>query len=254
MLLHYKSFGEGDPLLILHGFLGSLDNWQSIAKELAANYQVFILDVRNHGKSFHDNKHDYASLVEDLHFLVNHLGFSKINLLGHSMGGKIAMLFALKYPHLVTKLIVVDIAPKIYPPGHEDILQALSKVNPKELKSRQEAVDIISTYIHEPSVVPFLLKNLDREAYGSFSWKMNLPVLSSQYAEILLFPGEGIFDAPTLFLKGEKSDYILPSDEPIIRQYFPNAKIVSIKNAGHWVHAENPVDFISETSNLLRCP
>ena len=252
MLLHYKSFGEGEPLLILHGFLGSLDNWQSIAKELAANYQVFILDVRNHGKSFHDNKHDYASMVEDLHFYVNHLGFSKINILGHSMGGKIAMLFALKYPLLVSHLIVVDIAPKIYQPGHEDILYALSKVNPKELKSRQEAVEIISTYIHEPTVVQFLLKNLDRKVDGSFSWKMNLPVLISQYAEILSFPGEGIFNEPTLFLKGEKSDYILPADEPNIQQYFPKAKIVSIKNAGHWVHAENPVDFISETSKFLR--
>lgn len=252
MLLHYKSFGEGDPLLILHGFLGSLDNWQSIAKELAVNYQVFILDVRNHGKSFHDNKHDYISMVEDLHFYVNHLGFSKINLLGHSMGGKMAMLFALNYPLLVSHLIVVDIAPKIYLPGHEDILYALSKVDLKVLKSRQEAVEIISTYIHEPSVIQFLLKNLDRDVDGSFSWKMNLPVLSSQYAEILSFPGEGIFDAPTLFLKGEKSDYILPSDEPIIYKYFPKAKIVSIKNAGHWVHAENPVDFISETCNFLK--
>jgi esterase len=252
MLLHYKSFGEGNPLIILHGFLGSLDNWQSIAKELAANYQVFILDVRNHGKSFHDNKHDYISMVEDLHFYVNHLGFSKINLLGHSMGGKIAMSFALNYPLLVSHLIVVDIAPKIYLPGHEDILHALSKVNPKELKSRQEAVDIISTYIQDSSVVQFLLKNLDRLGDGTFGWKMNLPVLIDQYKEMLDFPSKGLFDGPTLFLKGEKSDYILPSDEPIIHQYFPKAKIVSIKNAGHWVHAENPVDFISETSIFLK--
>jgi len=251
MLLHYKSFGEGEPLIILHGFLGSLDNWQSIAKELAATNQVFILDVRNHGKSFHDYHHDYNSMVADVHYFIDHLGLSKVTLLGHSMGGKIAMLFALKYPLLVSHLIVVDIAPKIYQPGHEDILYALSKVNPKELKSRQEAVDIISTYIHDSSVVQFLLKNLDREVDGSFSWKMNLPVLSSQYAEILSFPGEGIFNEPTLFLKGEKSDYILPSDEPNIQQYFPKAKIVSVKNAGHWVHAENPVDFISETSIFL---
>lgn len=252
MLLHYKSFGEGEPLLILHGFLGSLDNWQSIAKELAATYQVFILDVRNHGKSFHDNHHDYGSMVADVHYFIDHLGLSKVTLLGHSMGGKIAMLFALKYPLLVSHLIVVDIAPKIYQPGHEDILYALSKVNPKELKSRQEAVDIISTYIHDSSVVQFLLKNLDREVDGSFSWKMNLPVLISQYAEILSFPGEGIFNEPTLFLKGEKSDYILPADEPNIQQYFSKAKIVSVKNAGHWVHAENPVDFISETSIFLK--
>ena len=252
MLLHYKSFGEGKPLIILHGFLGSLDNWQSIAKELAANYQVFILDVRNHGKSFHDNKHDYASMVADVHYFIDHLGLSEVTLLGHSMGGKIAMSFALKYPLLVTKLIVVDIAPKIYLPGHEDILHALSKVNPKELKSRQEAVDIISTYIHDPSVVQFLLKNLDRLGDGSFGWKMNLPVLIDQYKEMIDFPSKGLFDGPTLFLKGEKSDYILPSDEAIIQHYFPKAKIVSIKNAGHWVHAENPTDFISETSNFLK--
>jgi pimeloyl-ACP methyl ester carboxylesterase len=252
MLLHYKSFGEGNPLIILHGFLGSLDNWQSIAKELAANYKVFILDVRNHGKSFHDNKHDYASMIADVHHFIEHLGLSEVTLLGHSMGGKIAMSFALKYPFLVTKLIVVDIAPKIYQPGHEDILHALSKVNPKELKSRQEALDIISTYIHDPSVVQFLLKNLDRLGDGTFGWKMNLPVLIDQYKEMLDFPLKGLYDGATLFLKGEKSDYILPSDEENIFILFPNAKIVSIKDAGHWVHAENPVDFISETSIFLK--
>ena len=252
MSLHYKSFGEGKPLIILHGFLGSLDNWQSIAKELAANYQVFILDVRNHGKSFHDNKHDYPSMEEDIYYFINHLGLSEVTLLGHSMGGKIAMAFALKYPLLVSNLIVVDIAPKIYQPGHEDILHALSKVNPKELKSRQEAVEIISTYIYDPSVVQFLLKNLDRLGDGSFGWKINLPVLIDQYKDMLDFPSKGLFEGPTLFLKGEKSDYILPSDKPIIHQYFPKAKIVSIKNAGHWVHAENPVDFISETSIFLK--
>lgn len=251
MLLHYKSFGEGKPLLILHGFLGSLDNWQSVAKELAATYQVFILDVRNHGKSFHDPKHDYASMLEDIHYFINHLGLSEVSLIGHSMGGKIAMSFALKYPLLVSKLVVVDIAPKVYLPGHEDILLALSKVNPVELKSRQEAVDIISTYIHDPSVVQFLLKNLDRQTDGSFHWKMNLPVLIDQYIEMLDFPSKGLFDGPSLFLKGEKSDYILPSDEENIFTLFPNAKIISIKNAGHWIHAENPEDFISETSNFL---
>ena len=252
MLLHFKSFGEGKPLLILHGFLGSLDNWQSVAKELAASYQVFILDIRNHGKSFHDPKHDYASMVGDVRYFIDHLGLSEVTLLGHSMGGKIAMSFALKYPLLVSHLIVVDIAPKVYLPGHEDILHALSKVNPKELKSRQEAVDIISTYIYEPSVVQFLLKNLDRLGNGTFGWKMNLPVLIDQYKEMLDFPSRGLFNGPTLFLKGEKSDYILPSDEENISTLFPNAKIVLIKDAGHWVHAENPVDFISQTSIFLK--
>jgi len=252
MLLHYKSFGEGKPLLILHGFLGSLDNWQSIAKELAANYQVFILDVRNHGKSFHDPKHDYASMVEDVRYFIDHLDLSDVTLIGHSMGGKIAMSFALKYPYLVSNLVVVDIAPKVYLPGHEDILHALSKVNPKELKSRQEAIDIISTYIHDPSVVQFLLINLDRLGDGTFGWKMIDPFVGRLYNEMLDFPSKGSFDGPTLFLKGAKSDYILPSDEENIFTLFPNAKIVPIKNAGHWVHAENPVDFISETSNFLK--
>jgi pimeloyl-ACP methyl ester carboxylesterase len=210
MLLHYKSFGVGNPLLILHGFLGSLDNWQSIAKELATNYQVFILDVRNHGKSFHDPKHDYTSMIADVHHFIEHLGLSDVTLLGHSMGGKIAMSFALKYPALVDVLIVVDISPKLYAPGHDDILNALSKVNPQELKSRQEAVDIISTYIYDPSVVQFLLKNLDRLGDGTFGWKMNLPVLIDQYKDMLDFPSKGLFNGPTLFLKGEKSDYILP--------------------------------------------
>ena len=168
------------------------------------------------------------------------------------MGGKIAMSFALKYPLLVSNLAVVDIAPKVYLPGHEDILHALLKVNPKELKSRQEAVDIISTYIDDSSVVQFLLKNLDRLGDGTFGWKMNLPVLIDQYREMLDFPSKGSFDGPTLFLKGAKSNYILPSDEENIFTLFPNAKIVSIKDAGHWVHAENPVNFISETSIFLR--
>ena len=194
MLLHYKLFGEGKPLLILHGFLGSLDNWQSVAKELAATYQVFILDIRNHGKSFHDPKHDYASMVEDVRYFIDHFGLSEVSLIGHSMGGKIAMSFVLKYPLLVSHLIVVDIAPKVYLPGHEDILHALSNVNPKELKSRQEAVDIISTYIHDPSVVQFLLKNLYRLGDGTFGWKMNPPVLIDQYKEMLDFPSKGSFN------------------------------------------------------------
>lgn len=251
MLLNYKSFGEGEPLLILHGFLGSLDNWQSIAKTLSAQFNVITLDVRNHGKSFHLPIHDYSAMMEDIVFLLDHLRFEKVHIIGHSMGGKLAMLFALAHKERVNKLIIVDIAPKVYKPGHEDILHALSSLDLTNLKTRQEASDQLSEYLNDPGVVLFLLKNLERSVDGHFNWKMNFPVLSSQYENILSFSGQGHFDNPTLFLRGSESDYILDEDLPTIQSYFPKSDCVTISHAGHWLHAENPKDFIAEAFHFL---
>jgi pimeloyl-ACP methyl ester carboxylesterase len=191
-------------------------------------------------------------MVDDLKELIADLNLENSILIGHSMGGKVAMHFAQKFPEKIEKLVVVDMGVKQYTRHHQEVLEAFNKVDLNGITARSQVELILSDFIESKGVRQFLLKNLDRLGDGTFGWKMNLPVLIYEYKEMLDFPSKGLFDGPTLFLKGEKSDYILPSDESIIHQYFPKAKIVSIKNAGHWVHTENPVEFISETSIFLK--
>ena len=246
MQLNLKKTGSGPPLVILHGLFGSLDNWFSIAKELVEHYTLYLVDQRNHGDSPHSNEWNYGVMVEDLLELLDAEGLDSVYLMGHSMGGKTVMNFAVQYPKRVRKLIVGDIAPRYYPIHHQVILEGLNALDLSQLQSRKEADDLLVPYIPELGIRQFLLKSLGRDTNG-FAWKVNLPVISEQIEEVGKALEEGtVFDGPTLFLGGANSSYIQQQDLPDINTHFPNAEWVSIPNAGHWLHAEQPQAVVAE--------
>jgi pimeloyl-ACP methyl ester carboxylesterase len=254
MLLHSIILGEGKPVLVLHGFLGMLDNWKTIGKQLSDDgFQAHLIDQRNHGNSFHSNQFNYDLLAEDVYQYCAHHQLSNVTVIGHSMGGKTAMNLATKHPELIEKLVVVDIAPKIYPPHHADVLAGLLSLDLENLQSRQEADDQLKKYISDFGVRQFLLKNLYRETSGKFGLKCNLKVLSQ--AEQMIgetFPQYTKFEKPVLFLKGQNSGYIEDEDRIIIEKYFPKAIVFEIPNAGHWLHAENPKAFYEKLISFLK--
>lgn len=252
-ILHSKILGEGKPLLILHGYFGSGDNWKSIGNDLSEKYQVHLIDQRNHGKSFHSDVFDYEAMVQDLQNYIVHHQLEKVLLLGHSMGGKTVMLFAVEYPELVDKLMVADISPRMYPPHHNEILQALNSIDFSIQNSRSLIDEKLSELIPEYSVRQFLLKNVYWKEKGQLGFRFNLQALTENNDEIgVALPSFTIFEGQTLFLKGEKSGYISTNEEPIINAHFPNNTIVTIKNAGHWLHAENPSDFLMAVENFIK--
>jgi pimeloyl-ACP methyl ester carboxylesterase len=243
MRLNFKQFGKDyRPLVILHGLMGSLDNWQSLARRWSENFPVYIVDQRNHGRSPHSEVFTYEAMVEDvLEFILEH-DLRDINLLGHSMGGKTAMLFALKYPQYVGKLIVADIGPVSYTGGLEYIFDAMRALPLEEITSRQDAEEHMLRFIASPAISKFVLKNLKRNPDGpGYVWKINLDKVMEGYPEILKFDSEGrVFDKPTLFIKGENSDYINPDDFEAYKKIFPHAALKTIEGTGHWLHAEHP--------------
>ncbi|MDC8001880.1 alpha/beta fold hydrolase [Aequorivita todarodis] len=245
MVLHSQILGSGKPFVILHGFLGMGDNWKTLGLRWADDgYEVHLLDQRNHGRSFQSETFSYRAMSEDLKKYCDEHGLKEIILLGHSMGGKVAMQFAVNHPEMVSKLIVADIAPKAYPPHHQDILKALSALNFSKIKSRGDAEDVLSEYIKDAGTRLFLLKNLYRKDKTEFALRINLPVLSEKIEEVgVALPEDTVFNGETLFMGGEKSGYIEPSDEILIKKHFPKAEIKTISNAGHWLHAENPEEF-----------
>ncbi len=244
MILHSKILGKGEPLIILHGYFGMGDNWKSLAKKFAKKFEVHLIDQRNHGRSFHSDDFTYELLVEDLYEYCTHYNLKKINLIGHSMGGKTAMLFSVSYSELVKKLVVVDISPKYFPPHHQFILEALNAVNFEKVKTRREIENIFKQYIDEEGIRQFLLKNVYWKEKGKLAYRFNLESLTENNQEVgEALPSFTVFENPTLFLKGENSGYITTEDIPLIQAHFPNSTIEVIKNAGHWLHAENPTDF-----------
>ncbi len=252
MKLNYKKVGEGSPLIILHGLFGSLDNWMSIAKELSPNFEVFLVDERNHGQSPHSNEFNYVVMANDLYEFVQEHNIINPIVLGHSMGGKTAMQFAMNYPNSLSKLIVADIAPKGYPVHHRQIIDGLLSLNFEMIKTRQEADAELSKHIGDLSVRQFLLKNLYWIEQGKLAWRFNLSVINNNIDMV----GVGLkniqlFSKPTLFVRGEKSNYVLDSDFENIKNIFPNSEIETISNSGHWVHAENPTEFLEIVKSFL---
>ena len=250
-ILNYKRFGEGQPLIILHGFLGSLDNWLTLAKKFSENFDVILLDQRNHGKSFHSNEFGYEEMVADLEQLIDHLQLENPILLGHSMGGKTVMQYAAFHPQQIDKLIVADIGPKAYPVHHDQILRGLQEIPIDKIDSRQDADEILSKYVEFASTRVFLLKNLKRTSDG-FDWKMNLPILKKKINEV----GKPLIyhlpiETETLFIRGGGSGYISDEDWEDVEEIFPNANLVTVENAGHWLHAENPRRFYELVTNFL---
>lgn len=251
-ILHSTILGGGKPLLILHGYFGMSDNWKSIGNRFAENFEVHLIDQRNHGRSFHSDEFDYELLAEDLHYYIEQHHLQKVNLLGHSMGGKVAMQFAVTYPELVSKLIVADIGPKHYKPHHESILAALNSVNFTLATTRKKVEEALRIYIKEEGILQFLLKNVYWESKGKLAYRFNLSSLTENNAEI----GEALpsftgFEGQTLFLSGENSKYITNDDIPLISSHFSNFHVVTVKNAGHWLHAENPTQFYNEVVRFL---
>jgi pimeloyl-ACP methyl ester carboxylesterase len=254
MTLHSRIEGEGTPIIILHGFLGMSDNWKSIAAQFASEgFQIHSLDLRNHGKSFHSNEFDYEIMVEDVKGYVDSHNLQDITLLGHSMGGKVAMLLATMYPNLVSKLIIADIGPKYYAPHHQTILAGLNAVDFSKNPSRSDVEQIVTNFITDFGTRQFLLKNLYWKTPEQLAFRFNLQVLNDKIETIgTALPFENKFDGPTLFLRGAQSDYILDADFETIYCHFSLATIVTIANAGHWLHAENPKDFFQEVLHFLK--
>lgn len=239
MELNHKIYGEGQPLVILHGLFGMLDNWLSVAKELSEHYMVVLIDLRNHGKSPHSDEWSVSLMAEDVIEFLHANWIYECTLIGHSMGGKVAMEVALKESDLVEKLIVVDIAPKKYARGHDTIFKALKNVPIDKITSRTEAQQALQDLIPELGIQQFLLKNLSRRKEGGYRWKMNLDVIIINYESILAeTTSDEEFTNPTLFVRGSESDYILDQDKKLIESIFPDFELLTISDAGHWIHAD----------------
>jgi esterase len=246
MNLFFRKIGEGQPLLILHGVFGSSDNWFSISKVLAEKgYEVYTIDARNHGQSPRSESFSYDLMADDLFEFIQFNQIKNPIIVGHSMGGKVTMTFAMKYPNSYSKLIIVDIAPKFYPTHHEHIIKGLNAIDLELIKSRNEAEAIAIQYIPNFGERQFLLKNLYRNEEGSFDWRINLPVLSR---EIYQIGGEieelRKIDEPVLFMRGSESGYVLDEDMDSIKKTFKNATFKTINGAGHWIQAEKPNEFV----------
>lgn len=253
MMLHGNIIGEGRPFIILHGFLGMGDNWKTLGQKFSdLGYEVHLIDQRNHGRSFHDNGFSYEEMVLDLKHYIDTKDLNDIVLLGHSMGGKTAMLFATQFPRMIRTLFVADISPRYYPIHHDAILTGLSSLDFKVLKSRGAADKQLSEYVSDYGTRQFLLKNLYWKEKGQLALRINLPVLREYVAEVgEPLPMHSKYDGNTLFLRGDKSEYISLQDEALIKNHFPNSRITTIANAGHWLHAENPLDFYKAVVDFL---
>jgi esterase len=245
MELYHRKYGAGPPLLILHGLLGASGNWHTLSsKVFGTRFEVYALDLRNHGRSPHSDVFDYPAMAGDVVAFMDRHGLAHAHLLGHSMGGKVAMHVALAYPERVDRLVVVDIAPRAYPPHHTALLEALAGVDLAAVTGRQQVDDALAARIPSVAERQFLLKNLAYDsATGRFSWQMNLEGIARNYDRVNTGIGPGpSFVKPALFVRGSASRYVTDEDAGLIRQLFPNARIITIAS-GHWIHAEAPEPF-----------
>ena len=250
-MLNHKIYGQGDPIIILHGLFGMLDNWQTIAKKLADEYMVILVDQRDHGKSPHTDEFNYPLLAEDLRGFLEENWIHTAHIIGHSMGGKTAMQFSAANADMIEKLVIVDIGPRAYKPGHEVIFKALLEVPIDKVASRKKVEDIISNYIEDAGVRLFLMKNLQRKKEGGFRWKMNLELLHREYTNILAaIEVDDTIDSDTLFVYGSKSHYIVPSEIESIQSIYTNSQFVEME-AGHWIHAEKPDELVEILKGFL---
>lgn len=256
MLLNHQVFSEeiddGTPLVILHGLFGSLTNWRSLGKQFARRFEVHLLDLRNHGQSFWDSQMDYPSMAQDVVQYLNEAVKRPAVVLGHSMGGKVAMQLALTRPELVSQLIVADIAPVNYSHDHADLLAAMHAMPLANITDRREADSWLVTRVAEAPVRQFLLQNLLFETETAPRWRINLAAIEANMSLIFQFPPNSAqFDAATLFLRGDRSEYVEIAHQADIFRLFPEAKIYTIERAGHWLHAEQPKEFMQAVNDFL---
>jgi esterase len=252
MTLNFHVVGNGPPLLILHGLLGSLDNWAQLANVLAVNFSVSTLDLRNHGRSPHDAEFNYDVMAADVAEFIHVQNLGPAHLLGHSMGGKVAMRFAQLHPLLVQKLIVADMAPREYPPRYAEMLDAMAALDLRQFQQRSEVDAALLPVVPDSVVRQFLLKNLGRDGNGGLCWKPNVSAIRANYHQIRsALPVAQRFAGPTLFVRGGKSDYVRDSDWALVAQMFPQASLATIGTAGHWLHAEAPAEFLRIVTEFL---
>jgi esterase len=252
MNLAFEVVGEGHPLVILHGLLGSADNWRSMSRRLGAHYKVFAIDLRNHGRSPHSDIFDYDVMTADLREFMEQQALRRIMLLGHSMGGKVAMQFAIDYSEQVDRLVIVDITPKPYELSQRYLLKALRSLDLTRYKSFADVDAALAANVSGDSLRQFLLKNLARDENGRLRWKVHLEAIYRNYDKLArgLAPVR-TFDKPTLFIRGGRSNYIEDDDAALIRQMFPQAEISTLAEAGHWVHVDAPEEFFQTVLNFL---
>lgn len=253
-MLYSRIEGAGKPLLIIHGFLGMSDNWKSLGSQYASEgFEVHILDLRNHGKSFHSDVFNYEVMAEDVLQYCNEHNLEKVSIIGHSMGGKVAMLFATTYSERVDKLVVADIGPKYYPPHHQDIFAGLNAVDFSKKPDRNGVEETLYPYVPDFGTRQFIMKNVYWVEPGQLGFRFNLKVFNDNIDEIgTALPQNALFTNPTLFIRGGNSRYILDNDLPQIEEHFPNNSLVTIPSVGHWLHAENPKAFFEETVHFLK--
>lgn len=254
MTLYSKIEGTGKPLLILHGFLGMSDNWKTLGTQYASlDFQVHMLDLRNHGRSFHSDVFNYDAMVQDIVDYCTEHQLPNIDIIGHSMGGKVAMLLAVQHPEIIRKLIVGDIGPRYYAPHHQAILAGLNAVDFSKKPSRNDVDQIVAEYIPDFGTRQFLLKSLYWQTPEQLAFRFNLPVFNKEIENIgTALPENASFEKPTMFLRGGNSSYIKDEDWPEIQRHFPNAVLETIPNVGHWLHAENPKMFFELTGAFLK--
>ncbi|MCJ8318074.1 MAG: alpha/beta fold hydrolase [Colwellia sp.] len=251
-LLNFQQQGSGEHLILIHGLFGSLENLNMVAKVLAKNYCVTSVDVRNHGHSFHENDMAYTSLAQDVINLLDHLAIEQAYVLGHSMGGKIAIQLALTFPDRVKKLIVADISPVQYPAHHTKIIEGLKAIDLTQVNKRSDADKQLAPYVDNIGVRQFLLRNLINNN-NQYSFKCSLEFIASCYQQIMAgYQGENKFDKPTLFIKGGNSDYIQITHKEIINKILPSSTVKIIQGAGHWLHAEKTTAFNKIVSDFLK--
>jgi pimeloyl-ACP methyl ester carboxylesterase len=250
--LYFKESGRGRAVILLHGLFGSSDNWHFIALKLAEHFQVFALDQRNHGQSPHHAEMNYPLMADDVNKFMTARGLESASVIGHSMGGKTAMQFALQFPQRVEKLVVSDMSPRAYAPAHHKIFAALLSLDLTRFQTRQQIEDALAAEIPELVLRRFLLKNLGRNPAGEFFWKINLRGIAESYLHLrapVSHPEP--FAGPALFIRAGKSNYLKAEDEPLIRELFSQSQIQTIAEAGHWVHADQPEEFLRRLMAFL---
>ncbi|MFA5556613.1 MAG: alpha/beta fold hydrolase [Flavobacteriaceae bacterium] len=253
-MLYSRIEGKGKPLLILHGYLGMSDNWKTLSGKFAeAGFQVHALDLRNHGRSFHSEEFSHELMMQDILQYCKFHNLKKISLIGHSMGGKLAMFLAVTHPDLIDKLIIADISVREYSPHHQDILEALNSVDFSIHTDRKQVEQVIAQYVPDFGTCQFLLKNVYRITPNQLGFRMNLKSLTENYNNMgIEIPKSSKYDKSVLFLRGEKSNYIRERDEQDILNIFPKAEIKTVSKAGHWLHAENPEEFLKYALDYLK--
>lgn len=266
MELHYRQLGQGYPMIILHGLYGSGDNWLTIAKALSGICEVYLPDLRNHGRSPHDPKHDYATLASDLLQFMQRLDLERAIILGHSMGGKTAMWFATENPGRVSHLIVVDVSPASYhdqPANlgnmqvHQTIMNTIRETDLSNIQSLKEAEERLAGNIPDRSLRQFLMKNLERIPEAGYHWRLNIDALINNLDHLIdgldmeKIAGQSYRQFPALFIHGDRSSYVGESDKQLIRKLFPLAQILSVKGGSHWLHAEKPDTVIKAVKHFV---